>query len=463
MDARARLYRPGRCGEHHRHVRRDHRRREVHLQPVRGALRAASVPLSRRARLQGAVAAHARRAEGPRRARQHAGHQRERARRRSPRRVRDHEAAAVLPDRVRGRSARDRAGRHLEERDADPDRHVQGPRSRGRVRREEHREDRRLARGVVRHAVPLSQARSAVDSGDQRLRRDGEPRPRHVHRVAVPVRRQTLVGAARRADLGRRPRARASVVRRSHDDGVVGRHLVERRLRELDGEQDHRPVRAELALRSAGGRDAPVGARLRRARDRTADPPADRRAGRHPQRVRWHHVQQRRLGPEHVRELRRRRRVPARRARVPQGARLRQRDLGRLHRCDQHSGGQGSRARLQLVPRSVGRTGARGDAVMWCRAAPRARAAPLRARWCAHGRGDQAVGRARVRGVRTQRCARRGLHGARCADGDARAPDDDLSTLGDAERQRTRLLSSSLHRETGDHAARRGVAAADVE
>ena len=46
------------------------------------------------------------------------------------------------------------------------------------------------------------------------------------------------------------PRDRAPVVRRSGDDEVVGRHLAERRLRDLDGEQAAGGVEAGMARRS---------------------------------------------------------------------------------------------------------------------------------------------------------------------------------------------------------------------
>ena len=106
--------------------------------------------------------------------------------------------------------------------------------------------------------------------------------------------------------LGRqRARTRAPVVRRSRHHALVGRHLAQRRLRHLDGQQDPRPAAAGSAYR-------PRPARRRHRRDarrqpgqHAPHPRADQGFHRHPVRVRRHHLPEGRGDAGDVRELHR--------------------------------------------------------------------------------------------------------------------------------------------------------------
>ena len=240
----------------------------------------------------------------------------------------------LVPDRVRRRSVRDRRRRQDQGRDAGPDRHARRARRRCRVRGEDDREARRAHRGVVRHPVPVRQARHAHDPDHARVRRDGERRADHVHRDADAARRSPRRERAARVDLRRRARDRAPVVRRlvtmAYWDDLwlnegFATWLEHKIAARFDPSWHDEQSRARDARLGALDADGLVSARQIRQ--------PIRRAGRHPQRVRRHHLRQGRQRPRHVRGLRRARRVPARRARLPEGARVRQRDLGRLRRA----------------------------------------------------------------------------------------------------------------------------------
>ena len=108
-----------------------------------------------------------------------------------------------------------------------------------------------------------------------------------------------------------RPRDRASVVRRSRDDGVVGRHLAERGVRNLDGVPPHAGIEARVAGRARRGarhatRDGPRHA----ARD-AARPHAGRNAGRDQSGLRRDRVSEDRGGHQDGRGIRRARHATA--------------------------------------------------------------------------------------------------------------------------------------------------------
>ena len=74
---------------------------------------------------------------------------------------------------------------------------------------------------------------------------------------------------------GRRARARAPVVRRPGDAGVVGRYLAERVLCRVDGQQDRRPVAAQARPGTGTARFDAGGHGYRRLARRTSDSSAD--------------------------------------------------------------------------------------------------------------------------------------------------------------------------------------------
>ena len=130
-----------------------------------------------------------------------------------------------------------------------------------------------------------------------------------------------------------RARDRAPVVRRLRDDRVVGRHLAERGLRDVDGAR-----RSSTAGSRSGAGPSSARARARGAMDqdslvtarRIRQPIAGER--RHRERVRRDHVPEGRRRHRDVRGLGRRGGLPAGRPALPEGARLRQRDGRRLRR-----------------------------------------------------------------------------------------------------------------------------------
>ena len=128
-----------------------------------------------------------------------------------------------------------------EERRAGADRDVQGPRRRGRVCREDHRArasicSRPGSRSRIRiRSSTSSRFRSPPGSARWRTPGSSPYTQRYMLMDAKPSWERRDEWVDRRG-----ARARAPVVRRFRHDRVVGRHLVERGLRELDGEQDHR-------------------------------------------------------------------------------------------------------------------------------------------------------------------------------------------------------------------------------
>ena len=108
----------------------------------------------------------------------------------------------------------------------------------------------RVLRRLLRHPVSVRQAGHRRRAGLRR-RRHGEHRRDHVPR-RVPARRSGPRLARDQEDDRRRDvaRDRAPVVRRSRHHEVVGRHLAERGLRHLDGEQAARRVAPGVARRA---------------------------------------------------------------------------------------------------------------------------------------------------------------------------------------------------------------------
>ena len=164
-------------------------------------------------------------------------------------------------------------------------------------------------------------------------------------RDADPPRSAGLAAAQERVGGGRDPRARAPVVRQPGHDGVLGRPLAQRGLRELGRAADHHPVRAGVARRARRARDPQLRARRRRPGQRAPDPPADRDGDDILNVFDRHHLRQGRERAQHVRALPRRRGVPARRARVPRAPGVGQRDLGRLRGRARRDRGDRSRPR----------------------------------------------------------------------------------------------------------------------
>ena len=112
---------------------------------------------------------------------------------------------------------------------------------------------RRVLQPLLLHQISLQEARHRRRARLRR-RRDGEHRRDLLSRDAA-ARRAGRVG--RRAQGHRRSaraRDRAPVVRRSRDDAVVGRHLAERGLRQLDDEQAAQGVAARLEGGARRGR-----------------------------------------------------------------------------------------------------------------------------------------------------------------------------------------------------------------
>ena len=193
----------------------------------------------------------------------------------------------------------------------------------GEVLRAELAEVDEPARGLLPGAVPVSETRS--DRGPARRRRDGEPGPDHV-RAADQSRqaghRYAAVHAPRRG--GRGARVRPPLVRRSGDHCLVGRPVAQRSVRHLGHAEDAGTIRARLG----------------------------RVGGRHPQRLRRHHLQQGRGGDRHVRGVGRGRAVPQGRQALPDRARRRQRDGEGIPRGHLGRIGQGRGDPVFDLPRS---------------------------------------------------------------------------------------------------------------
>ena len=195
------------------------------------------------------------------------------------------------------------------------------PRGRGEGRRVPGAGDAaaaRSARGLLRHPVPVREARHRRGPGVQR-RRDGEPGPHHVPAgdPAHQARRGDARPAADATPASPRTRSRTSgsaTTSRSRGGTTSG---STRRSRPGWRPRSSRSGSRSGTLRCDRGRAQ--GARDGRGQPRLGarDPPADRERQRHQQRVRRHHVPEGRGGADDVRALDRRRDVPAGRPRVP--------------------------------------------------------------------------------------------------------------------------------------------------
>ena len=85
----------------------------------------------------------------------------------------------------------------------------------------------------------------------------------------------------------------APVVRRQRHDGVVGRHVAQRVVRELDGGEDRHPARADVGRRRSTRSACKSGVMGQDSLDSArADPPADQDPERHRERVRRHHLRE---------------------------------------------------------------------------------------------------------------------------------------------------------------------------
>src|SRR6267142_5199041 len=235
---------------------------------VRADQRAARVPVLRRAGLEDALAPDHRRARRRRGGEQHAGDQ---GRRRSgPRRldaprVCADEAAAGVSGGAGDRAIRGGRRRHRgREADEAPLPHAKGPRRGGALCETGDAAAARAARGVLRHAVSVREARLGEHPADHELRRDGERRHDHLrllHPARHGARGDHAVQAALRRD--RRARDRAHVVRQPGDARLVERHLAERGLCQLDGAEDAGGAESRMGRGLDRGPRAQVRARHR--------------------------------------------------------------------------------------------------------------------------------------------------------------------------------------------------------
>ncbi len=125
----------------------------------------------------------------------------------------------------------------------------------GRLALESARADPEVLRQLLRDQVSVRQARRARRPRFRR-RRDGEHRGDLLSRDRSARRDATARRSRTRKTHRVGPRARdgAPMVRRSRHDAVVGRHLAERRLRDVDGEQAAR--RCASRLEHGGRRSA---------------------------------------------------------------------------------------------------------------------------------------------------------------------------------------------------------------
>ena len=118
----------------------------------------------------------------------------------------------------------------------------------------------RLLQQLLRHQVPVRQARHP---GDSRLRRRRHGERRRDHLPRAPAARRPRARLARRAQERRGDhlaRDRAPVVRQPRDDEVVGRHLAERGVRDVDREPAARRVAPGMESRAGRRGGHAVGA-----------------------------------------------------------------------------------------------------------------------------------------------------------------------------------------------------------
>ena len=167
----------------------------------------------------------------------------------------------VAHARRRLRLPRRRVRRH-----ADP--HLLDARQAGadRLRARGRRAAAEVLQRLLRHQVSVRQARHHRRPRLRR-RRHGERRRHHLPRAAAAGRSASAssVDVRKNVAVGHLARDRAPVVRQPRDDEVVGRHLAERRLRHLDGEQAAGGLAARMARRARRRRGHAGGARPRRA------------------------------------------------------------------------------------------------------------------------------------------------------------------------------------------------------
>ena len=152
--------------------------------------------------------------------------------------------------------------------------------------------------------------------------------------MGAMVQRPAEETIAAQARLGGRlrPRAGPPVVRRPRHDGLVGRHLAQRVLRELARRQGDGSLPAGVGRGCRSGCEPLERSRPGQPGDGAAHSPADCLEGRHLQRLRRRHL---RKGPGRAgdgRSLAGRGRLPPRRAGPHRPPRPGQRDGGRLHR-----------------------------------------------------------------------------------------------------------------------------------
>ena len=186
--------------------------------------------------------------------------------------------------------------------------------------------------GLHRHPLRLRQVRLRGHPGVP-VRRHGARRQDPLQRHRPAARRVGDAEPVPGPRLGDLARDRAHVVRRPGDDALVQRRVDEGGVRQLHGREDREPLvprgesRPALPLRAL-----PRRLRRRSHRRHQRDPPAARQPQRGRQPLRRDHLPEGADRHAAPRAGARRRVVPRRPARVPQGARLRQRHLERPHR-----------------------------------------------------------------------------------------------------------------------------------
>ena len=270
-------------------VRRPRRRRHLPLHPFRAHRRAAGVRHLRAARSQGAVHVRRDRARATGRScpDNPSGPGTDATSRRPSRSPRRHRSRPTSPrwppgpttgSPTSGRGERDARG---PARGALPGVDGRAPRARGDLHR--HPAGPGLLRPRLRLPLPLGQVRLDLRPRVQH-RRDGEPRPRHLHRGLHPPRRGDAGGPG---PPGRGDPARdgAHVVRRPRDPALVGRHVVEGVVRRPDGLPRHGGgdrVRRRVGhlRRPAQGVGLPPGPAAHDAPDRRGQSTTSRRRGR---------------------------------------------------------------------------------------------------------------------------------------------------------------------------------------
>ena len=375
------------------------------------------------------------------------------------------QAAAELSDRVRRRAVRRRRRRQDQERRAGA--HHRAARARrgcrvGRADDAAHPRSRSRSGSASRIRTRRPTCSSIPTHG--RVRRDGEPGPRHLHRDVHADRCSAPVVAAQAALRSSAPRTSSRTSGSATSSRRRGGTTSGSTRASRAGWRARSPAKFEPAWHyelEALAR-ARLGARGGQHRHRAPGAPADRERRRHPDRVRRHHVRQ---GRQRPRTCSRRTSAP-RRSRRACASTSKANAYGNATSADfvaamSAAAGKDLGPGVLVVPRSAGRAGDHRDDRLQGRPEGRARAAAVRAAGLAAAAGRQAVGRAGVRRLRQGRQARRGVHAARRAHRLDRARV--VPALGDAERRRARLLRREAHGGAGHRAARRGVAAAVVD